>query len=588
MRCPTFGSNAADMKKAAIHIAFVFLLWGLSGHRSAAQAAMDFPAEELTLHLTQTCLFPGEVLGFKVYCTNPLYPELELSRMAFIEVVSDRNASILRKKILLTQGAGAGEFMMPVDLETGFYTVLAYTNWLKNFGEASFHKQRIMIINPDQKVSISDTCMSPGNYPTSPGTNGISNGGIRLQPDKTHYATREQVSLQLIPAEDMGQQAGGIFSVSVSRTEPMQKPEEFESSGHIKNNQLLEIEYLPDFTGIRLSGKLEDLSGNAMPAERIIISEPGPGTSINSTITDNEGDFHFLLEPQEGVKDLVFTLPENDAVIKLEEPYWNGFRNPPVTREVCLQSKTAGYLEERFYHFQIQQKFNRSNFSSSEQLDSILKENERFYTHHSRSINLDDYVLLDSLSEYFYELVPSVKFIQTRGKYEVKVLDRANYAYFEEDPGVFVDGVLYSDYNEIARIPVKSVENITVLSDIYYYRDFNFGGIVDLHTKKSDFTEVQLLNGMTRFLYPMASASDMKYAAPLHSSDSPGRIPDFRYLLCWEPEVRMEPQGGNTIQFYTGDVTGEFTVTVTGISPEGVIIKAETKIFVGQDSETKL
>ena len=50
----------------------------------------------------------------------------------------------------------------------------------------------------------------------------------------------------------------------------------------------------------------------------------------------------------------------------------------------------------------------------------------------------------------------------------------------------------------------------------------------------------------------------------------------------------MEPQGGNKIQFYTGDVTGEFTVTVTGISPEGVIIKAETKIFVIQDSETKL
>ena len=29
--------------------------------------------------------------------------------------------------------------------------------------------------------------------------------------------------------------------------------------------------------------------------------------------------------------------------------------------------------------------------------------------------------------------------------------------YFKEKPGVFVDGVLYTDYNQIARIPVNEM-----------------------------------------------------------------------------------------------------------------------------------
>jgi len=68
----------------------------------------------------------------------------------------------------------------------------------------------------------------------------------------------------------------------------------------------------------------------------IIPSEPGPGTNIKSTSTDSEGTFHFLLEPKEGEKDIVFTLQENNVIIKLEEPCWNGFRKLPVQKELSL------------------------------------------------------------------------------------------------------------------------------------------------------------------------------------------------------------------------------------------------------------
>ena len=135
------------MKESILLAAIILCCLAISGQEKDDQPLAPYPAEEIQVHLTQTYLFPGEVLGFKIYCTNPLFPELELSRIAFIELVSDRNTSVLRKKILLEHGAGDGEFLLPENLSSGMYTVLVYTNWLKNFGEKSFHRENILIIN---------------------------------------------------------------------------------------------------------------------------------------------------------------------------------------------------------------------------------------------------------------------------------------------------------------------------------------------------------------------------------------------------------------------------------------------------------
>ena len=78
----------------------------------------------------------------------------------------------------------------------------------------------------------------------------------------------------------------------------------------------------------------------------------------------------------------------------------------------------------------------------------------------------------------------------------------------------------------------------------------------------------------------------MKVDVPDYSlTDTLDRIPDFRYLIYWEPNVIIGASGEKTIRFFTGDVTGDFTVKVCGISPEGKIIRSETKIRIGKEPE---
>ena len=106
--------------------------------------------------------FTGEVIWYNLFCTSPLFPGIELSRMAYIELVNSDNASLIRKKVLLTHGVGKGEFMIPEDIATGVYYIIAYTNWMKNFGESNFFKTTLTIINPSEKLVLpdSDTIMA--------------------------------------------------------------------------------------------------------------------------------------------------------------------------------------------------------------------------------------------------------------------------------------------------------------------------------------------------------------------------------------------------------------------------------------------
>ena len=212
------------MRKAIVLIMIAAFFQGiaLSGQENTLGQEFLFPGEAIDVHLTQNYYFPGEALAFAVYCTYPLFPELELSQAAFIEVVSEQNTSVLRKKVLLEKGAGKGAFQLPEELPTGIYTVLVYTRWLKNFGEASFHRQNIVVLNPDQQIPLAtDTGAVFSDPLTGSGIHPASGPAIKLYSDKTYYSHRERVTVSVsLELEDRGNSEGGLFSVSAHLTEP--------------------------------------------------------------------------------------------------------------------------------------------------------------------------------------------------------------------------------------------------------------------------------------------------------------------------------------------------------------------------------
>ena len=376
---------------------------------------------------------------------------------------------------------------------------------------------------------------------------------------------------------------GGSFSLAIYRKEPILFTGGKFNASEMTSTPPEKITYLPDFEGVRLTGNITDASGIAVAEQKVILSYPGSGTDIVSTTTNSEGVFNFLLKPDEGNRDVVFTLPSANLRMNLEESFWNGFRNPPSPAKLRFDDEAVEFLKERYALIQLQRRFKQHDYTRTDSTD-ILQENDawRFYSKPDQLMKSSDYIRLDSLTEYFWELLPSAKFIRKKNEYNVYVIDPVSYLPFKDPPAVFVDGVLYSDYQQLAEMPVDDLGEIAIVDNIYYYRDFTFGGIIDIHTKKSNFNAVKIQPDMVRVLYPLGSPSEMTYTSPLYPlHDRESKIPDLRYLLCWNPDITV-PLGRKDIavEFYTSDVEGEYIVSVVGLTGNGKIVQYKSNFTV--------
>ena len=47
------------------------------------------------------------------------------------------------------------------------------------------------------------------------------------------------------------------------------------------------------------------------------------------------------------------------------------------------------------------------------------------------------------------------------------------------------------------------------------------------------------------------------------------RLPDFRDLLYWAPEINTNKKGIDHLSFYSGDISGKFLVEIQGVSTNG-------------------
>ena len=90
----------------------------------------------------------GEILWFKVYCVNAQNNKpAKVSKLAYLEILDEKNNPVLQTKIALKEGIGNGSIFIPVNLSNGNYKMRSYTNWMKNFGAETFFEKKITIVN---------------------------------------------------------------------------------------------------------------------------------------------------------------------------------------------------------------------------------------------------------------------------------------------------------------------------------------------------------------------------------------------------------------------------------------------------------
>ena len=104
--------------------------------------------EKIYLHTDKDFYLAGEILWFKIYhIDGTFHKPIQLSKIAYVEILNRDGKAALQAKISLEPGQSKGSFYLPVTLNSGNYTIRAYTSWMKNFDPAFFFEKKITIVN---------------------------------------------------------------------------------------------------------------------------------------------------------------------------------------------------------------------------------------------------------------------------------------------------------------------------------------------------------------------------------------------------------------------------------------------------------
>ncbi|MGC4037184.1 MAG: TonB-dependent receptor plug domain-containing protein [Chitinophagaceae bacterium] len=107
------------------------------------------------------------------------------------------------------------------------------------------------------------------------------------------------------------------------------------------------------------------------------------------------------------------------------------------------------------------------------------------------------------------------------------------------------------------------------------------GGVISINTKhgpdRTDFSKskLHLITPLTYHVSPKFEMPDYSNAAIKNNSN-----PDLRTTIYWNANIKTDANGEADISFYTGDNSGKYIVTITGLTVNGKIIHKKTTIDV--------
>ncbi len=148
------------MKRRSLFLGWVCLLCcanAVAQPDSLRQTAPGNPwVEKVYLHTDRPQYFAGEVMRFRIFYVEGFqHTPADLSKVAYVELLSSAPAVVLQVKVKLQAAGGAGELVLPYTLTTGTYQLRAYTRWMRNESERLFFHRSLQIINPMEALPVS-------------------------------------------------------------------------------------------------------------------------------------------------------------------------------------------------------------------------------------------------------------------------------------------------------------------------------------------------------------------------------------------------------------------------------------------------
>ena len=102
--------------------------------------------EKIFVHTDKSFYLAGEIVWFKIYNVDgKSHKPLDISKVAYLEILDKENNAIIQTKVRLKEGSGDGSVYLPVSVAPGNYILRAYTRWMKNFDPEFYFEKPVTI-----------------------------------------------------------------------------------------------------------------------------------------------------------------------------------------------------------------------------------------------------------------------------------------------------------------------------------------------------------------------------------------------------------------------------------------------------------
>jgi len=499
--------------------------------------------------------YPGETIWFKsnMMYQNPIMAD-SLSQLLYVELFSENKELAATGTFPITKGSSNGQLKLPNDLPKGNYVLRAYTNWMRNFGDADFFYQPIPILDLNEKV------IGPVASNLEPEIDPEIE--VQLIPENIQLVPGEKNKITMRLTDSYGEPVAAELSVSVQNSNLVTNISDDPKIGTTLN-WLLEPEMItpadslefPIEYGIAFSGQFLNRKGRPEKANITIVQ--GKYDDYGVVETDSLGRFW--------ANGLYFTDSAEIAIAAFDDKLRR-------YGSIILNEKSIPAFSESFPKMDLQIEKTPTNqrdyiledMAGVITLEEVIVEDENIEPLRERNYgygNGDQSFKEKDLEKYLH--LDIVKFIEA-----FTIKSNRNWGLNAGSPLIMVDGVRVSDLEFLPMSEVASIEIFRNTNQVFGMA--GFAGAIMISTKGGRFVddpEKKILDKDLFQLFKMGGFTKEQKFPDFENSTQNRSLIDYQPTVYWNPFLQTDPETGEvSFSFYSGDRETTYRIVIQGLT----------------------
>jgi len=509
----------------------------------------------------------------------------DVSKYGYILIRNTENNNVVNVRIKFTGNYFTGALYLPDTLQTGYYQLVAFTNFMKNFSEELFFKEEFIVANRFD-ASLESLNFSEREAELETDLPGLQ--GVEIVMNKQKFVPREKVELDLsFPGKEPNFRYGS-FCVIMKGTRLEKRITEAGNEFTQISDPAFQKEspntlfFHSEHDGIYYYGKVVDDDNKPVKNEKVFLSAPDTVANLLYSVTNENGDFSFLLTEYYFGKEVFFNL-ENDESGKLilEDRFLLESHYKPSSYAIGADSREKILLAQEIVKVQ-------KAFPVEVDIDVVLPDFKYIplaYSDAANIIHTSEYVSLPDFIEISREILPGVRTRSTGDGYKVSLKNIYTDTYFDELPAIFIDGVKVQKIDPVISLSSDDIIKIEYINKERFIGDLVFPGIISI------LTGVDLVKSQEG--YPPGMMVSIPLNFPVCKSfdgytyDNLQNLmmkePDFRQLLFWDGQLIKRDNDLRNVEFYTSDIEGAYVAIFRGYTADGRCLMATKEFKVQSD-----